>query len=79
MIAPVPVHCFSITFNGTKAYEEISIDEKSVVYSHSNEIPKKFAIYVKAHQDRLPTMYWLPKLHKRPYKATVLFRPKITP
>ena len=27
--------------NGTKAYEETSKDEKSVVYSHSNEIPKK--------------------------------------
>ena len=26
--------------NGTKAYEETSINEKSVVYSHSNEIPK---------------------------------------
>ena len=26
--------------NGTKAYEETSKDEKSVVYSHSNEIPK---------------------------------------
>ena len=25
--------------NGTKAYEETSIDENSVVYSHSNEIP----------------------------------------
>ena len=25
--------------NGTKAYEETSIDEKSVVYSHSNENP----------------------------------------
>ena len=25
--------------NGTKAYEETSIDEKFVVYSHSNEIP----------------------------------------
>ena len=25
--------------NGTKAYEETSIDEKSVVYSHSNGIP----------------------------------------
>ena len=25
--------------NGTKAYEETSIDEKSIVYSHSNEIP----------------------------------------
>ena len=56
--------------NGTKAYEETSIDEKSVVYSHSNEIPKKFAaVDVKERQDRYPTMYWLPKLHKRPYKA----------
>ena len=27
-------------FNGTKAYKETSIDEKSVVYSHSSEIPK---------------------------------------
>ena len=26
--------------NGTKAYEETSKDEKSVVYSHLNEIPK---------------------------------------
>ena len=57
--------------NGTRAYEETSIDEKSVVYSHSNEIPNKnkFAVDVKEHQDRLPSMYWLPKLHKRPYKA----------
>ena len=38
--------------NGTKAYEETSKDEKSVVYSHSNEIPKKFAVYVKERQDR---------------------------
>ena len=56
-------------FNGTKAYEETFINEKSVVYSHSNEIPKRFAVDVKECQDRLPTMYWLPKLHKRPYKA----------
>ena len=54
---------------GTKAYEETSIDEKSVVYSHSNEIHNKFAVDVKERQDRLHTMYWLPKLHKRPYKA----------
>ena len=55
--------------NGTKAYEETSIDEKSIVYSHSNEILNKFAVYVKERQDRLPTMHWLLKLHKRPYKA----------
>ena len=55
--------------NGTKTYETTSIDEKSVVYSHSNELPNKFAVDVKERQDRLPTMNWLPKLHKRPYKA----------
>ena len=43
--------------NGTKAYEEASIEEKSVVYSHSNEIPNKFAVDVTGRQDRLPTMY----------------------
>ena len=47
-----------LSINGTKAYEETSIDEKAVVYSHSNEIPNKFAVYVKERQDRLPTMYW---------------------
>ena len=55
--------------NATKAYGETSIDEKSVVYSHSNEIPNKFAVYVKERQDKLPTMFWLPKLNKRPYNA----------
>ena len=43
--------------NGTKAYEETSIDEKSVVYSHSNEIPNKFDVDVKERQDRLPNLY----------------------
>ena len=51
-------------FNGTKAYEETSIDEKSVVYSHSNEIPNNLAVDIKERQERLPTMYWLLKLHK---------------
>ena len=55
--------------NGTKAYDETSIDEKSVFYSHSNEIPNKFVVDVTERQKRLPTMYWLPKLHKRPYKT----------
>ena len=36
---------------------------------HSNHLALKFSICVKERQDRLPTMYWLSKLHKRPYKA----------
>ena len=55
--------------NGTKAYKETSTDEKTVVNSHSNDMPYKFAVNVKERQDKLPTMYWLHKLHKRPYKA----------
>ena len=37
--------------------------------SHSNDLPYKFAVNVKEHQDKLPTIYRLHKLHKRPYKA----------
>ena len=40
-----------------------------VLNSHSNELPLKFAVNIKERQDKLPTMYWLPKLNKRPYKA----------
>ena len=55
--------------NGTKAYEETSTDERTVVKSNSNELPYQFTLNVKERQDNFPTMYWLPKLHKRPYKA----------
>ena len=57
--------------NGSKVYKETSTVEKIVVDSQSNDLPYKFAVNVKESQDKLPTMYWLPKLHKRPYKATV--------
>ena len=53
--------------SGTKAYKETSEEEKSVVNGHCNHLALKFSVCVKEHQDRLPTMYWLPKLHKRPY------------
>ena len=49
-----------------EAYKETSTDEKTVVNSHSNDLPYKFAVNVKERQDKLPTMYWSPKLHKRP-------------
>ena len=40
--------------NGTKAYEATSTSEKTVVNSHSNELPYKFAVNVKERQDKLP-------------------------
>ena len=52
-------------------YEETSTDEKTVINSHSNKLPYNFifvCVNVKECQDKLPTMYRLPKLHKRSYK-----------
>ena len=43
--------------NGTKAYEETSKDEKSVVYSHLNEIPKKFVVL--SYTDKLLVFRWV--------------------
>ena len=55
--------------SGTKAYKETSEEGKSVVNGQCNHLALKFSVCVKECQDRLPTMYWLLKLHKRPYKA----------
>ena len=29
----------------------------------------KFGVFVDEDHSKLPTIYWLPKLHKRPYKS----------
>ena len=47
----------------------ISIDEKSVSNKHCNDIVTKFASSTTESKERLPTFNWLPKLHKRSYKA----------
>ena len=58
--------------SGTKAYKETSEEEKSVVNGHCNHSALKFSVYVKERQDSLPTMYWLPKLHKKRIKHDLL-------
>ena len=52
-----------------KTYELISTAEKSVVNKHCNDIATKFAVGITESQEKPPTFYWLPKLHKQPYKA----------
>ena len=36
---------------------------------HCSDIDTKLAVCITESQEKLPTFYWLPKLHKRPYKA----------
>ena len=55
--------------NGTRAYQETDTNKLSVVNAHLNELPVKFSVCVNEGQYKLPRMYWLPKLHKKPYKA----------
>ena len=55
--------------SGNKAYEQTSEKEKSVINNHIFHNATRFAVSVNEDQERLPTFYWLPKLHKKPYKA----------
>ena len=63
------INTFKQELSGTKAYKKTSEEEKSVVNGYCNHLALKFSVCVKERQDRLPTMYWLPKLHKKTYKA----------
>ena len=54
--------------SGTKAYKEVSAEENSVVNDQCGHLPLKFSVNDKDRQDKLPTMYWLPKRHKKPHK-----------
>ena len=52
-----------------KTYDHNLIDEKSVNDRHRCHMAAKFGVFVDEDYSKLPTLYWLPKLHKRPYKS----------
>ena len=62
---------------GTKAYEQTSEKEKSVFNNHIFHNATGFAVSVNEDQENLLTFYWLPKLHKQPYKARFIANSRI--
>ena len=51
-------------------YENMSMQyTEFFIRFHLNDLPVKFYVCVSEGQDKLPTIYWLPMLHKRPYKC----------
>ena len=40
-----------------------------IVDGHGCHTALHFGVRAKENQDKVPTLYWLPKLHKKPYKA----------
>ena len=52
-----------------KTNEHNRHDEKSIVDRHRCHTADKFGVFVDKDHSKLQTIYWLPKLHKRPYKS----------
>ena len=54
----------------TNAYKlQPSLSERVIVDGHGCHTALHFGVKAKENQDKVPTLYWLPKLHKTPYKA----------
>ena len=46
-----------------------SLSERVIVDGHGCHTALHFGVKAKENQDKVPTLYRLPKLHKKPYKA----------
>ena len=55
----------------TKAYKlQPSLSERVIVDGHGCHTALNSGVKANENQDKIPsTLYWLPKLHKKPYKA----------
>ena len=52
-----------------KTFQHKRFDATSVVNKHRCHMAAKFCVFVDEDHSKLPTLYWLPKLHKQPYKS----------
>ena len=52
-----------------KTYEHNRVDETSFVDRLRCHMTAKFGVFVDDAHCKLPTLYWLPNHHKRPYKS----------
>ena len=56
-----------------KPYEHNRLDETPIVDRHRCHMAAKFGCFlIRTIASKLPTLYWLPKLHKRPYKSSFI-------
>ena len=50
----------------TNAYKlQPSLSERVIVHRHGCHTALHFSVKAKENQDKVPTLYWLPKLHKK--------------
>ena len=64
------VNTFKRELVDTNAYKlQPSLSERVIVDWHGCHTALHFGVEAKENQDKVHTLYWLPKLHKNPYKA----------
>ena len=57
----------------TNAYKlQPSLSERVIVDGHGCHTALHFGVKAKENQDKVPTLYWLPKIHKIPIKQDFL-------
>ena len=57
----------------TNAYKlKHSLSERVIVDGHGCHTVLNFGVEAKENQDKVPTLHWLPKLHKNPIKQDSL-------
>ena len=49
-----------------------SLSERAIVDGRGCHTALQFGVKAKENQDKVPTLYWLPKLHQYPYKARLI-------
>ena len=49
-----------------------SLSERVVVDGHGCHTALHFGVKAKENQEKVPTLYWLPKLHKKPINQALL-------
>ena len=49
-----------------------SLSKRVIVDGHSCHAALHFGVKAKENQDKVPTLYWLPNLHKKPIKQNLL-------
>ena len=52
----------------------LSLSESVIVDGHGCHTALHFGVKAKENQDKVPTLYWLPKLHKNPINQDLLLR-----
>ena len=68
LITGVLIPCLQLV--DTNAYKlQPCLNDKVVVNGYGCHTVLHFGVNANENQDRVPTLYWLPKLHKKTYKA----------